>query len=75
MTKHDRLALLLNVDLAAMRGDQIGKILTASRQAANLESLRDEIDKIHNLYWRLECDREDRFRKEYDSTLPINGCD
>lgn len=68
MSKLDRLTLAFNSDLAAQRADEIGKILAALRGAGSLEGARTEIEKIHNTFWRIECEKEERFRKQYDTT-------
>jgi hypothetical protein len=71
MSKLDTLALAFNSDLAAQRADEIGKILSAINGAGCLEAARQEIEKIHNNYWRIECEKEERFRKQYQTTAAI----
>ena len=68
MSKLDRLTLAFNADLAAQRADEIGKILRALNSAGCLNAAREEIEKIHNNYWRIECEKEERFRKQYETT-------
>jgi hypothetical protein len=62
-TTADKLLTALLADMATNRADAIAKMIDASRNASSLEGLRAALEHIARHMERIDCMREENYRK------------